>query len=176
MKHDSLRWNDSVEASDLIPGLRAQGGQAVSGTPGLLRIAFNLRALRLRPGEPIPTHWLLPLNHPELVRLAADLPGDVLWLSPTPPRSLAGFLMDDFRGAWWEEGQARILIHGSLETYPVPPGSPDAGSLPALARIVALRWAGRSPVQSLATLRTASPNARSSRSSALRPVSQLALA
>lgn len=56
MKQTSLTWNDEIETGAFLPGLTVRDGESVAGHLGHLRIALHTRALRLRPGEPPPTH------------------------------------------------------------------------------------------------------------------------
>ena len=176
MKQTSLTWNNEIKTGALPPGLTARDVESVAGELGHLHIAMSTRGLRLQPGEPAPTHWLLPLNDPEVVRLSANLPGDLLWLSPRRPQSLAGMLVGDFRGAWWEEGLAMVKLNDAVEVYFVPPESPGTGSLATLAQIVALRWAGWPPTQIHETLKIQETNPRSTKLTVSNRTAQLPIA
>ena len=176
MKQTALTWNDEIEAGAFLPGLTARDGESVAGERGHLHIALHPDALRIQPGEPTPTYWLLPLDNPEIVRLSANLPGELFWLCPRRPQSLAGMLVGDFRGAWWEGSVAMVKTHDAVEVYFVPPQSPGAGSLATLARIVALRWSGWPPTRIHAALRILGPSPRSADSLVISPTSELAVA
>lgn len=152
MKQTSSTWNSEIKTGASLPGFSARDGESVAGELGHLHIALSTRGLRLQPGEPAPTHWLLPLNDMEVVRLSANLPGDLFWLCPRRPQSLVGMLLGDFRGAWWEGGLAMIKTHDAVEVYFVPAESPGAGGLALLALIVALRWSGWPPTRIHAAL------------------------
>lgn len=176
MKQTSLTWNHEIKTGAFPPGSTAHDGESVAGELGHLHIALHTRALWLHQGEPAPTHWLLPLNDTEVVRLSANLPGELFWLSPRRPQSLAGMLVGDFRGAWWEEGLAMIKLNDSVEVYFVPPESPRTGSLETLAQIVALRWAGWPPTQIHATLKIQETSPRSAKLTVINRTPQLPVA
>lgn len=175
MKQTSLTWNSEIKTGALPPGLTARDGESVAGELGRLHIALSTRGLRLQPGETAPTHWLLPLNDTEVVRLSANLPGDLFWLCPRPPQSLAGMLVGDFRGAWWEGGLAMIKLNDAVEVYFVPPESPGAGSLATLAQIIALRWAGWPPTRIHAALSIVGAGSRSANSNIFNRTPELAV-
>ncbi len=153
MKQVSQVWDDEIEAGAFTPGLVARDGESVAGERGHLRIALRVQSLRLRFGEPKPTYWLLPLNSVEMVRLSANLPGELLWVSPRRPQSLVGLFVGDFRGAWWEGGLAMIKNQDAVEVYFAAPQVPGAGSLKLLAQIMAVRWGGWPPARIHAALR-----------------------
>lgn len=117
-------------------------GCTIPGPAGAIRFARHPGALALHRHEPSPTHWILPLDQPEMVRLSADLPGDILWLSPHPPRSLLGTLIGDFRGAWWEGSLIVLALHGTEEALAVPAQFPGFGSNQLLAEVLVRRWLG----------------------------------
>ena len=175
MKQTSLTWKDESEAGAFLPGLTARDGESVAGERGHLHIALRPRGLRLQPGEETPTHWLLPLDNLEVVRLSANLPGDLFWLSPRRPQSLAGMLVGDFRGAWWEGGLAMIKLNDAVEVYFVPAESPGAGGLALLARIVALRWAGWPSTRIHAALSIVGAGSRSANSTIFNRTPELAV-
>lgn len=176
MKQPSLTWNDEIEAGASLPGLTACGGESVAGERGHLHIALGARALRLQLGEQTPTHWLLPLDNPEVVRLSAKLPGDLLWLSPGRPEAIAGLLVCDFRGAWWEGGFAMVQLRDAIEVYFVPLEFPESGSLSMLAQIVALRWGGCSPERIHKILQATLTNPPTARPAAAHLTAELAVA
>ena len=175
MKQTSLTWNSEIKTGALPPGLTARDGESVSGELGHLHIALSTRGLRLQLGEPAPTHWLLPLDSPEVVRLSSNLSGELLWLCPRRPQSLVGMLLGDFRGAWWEGGLAMIKTHDAVEVYFVPAESPGAGSLALLARIVALRWAGWPSTRIHAALSIVGAGSRSANSTVFNRTPELAV-
>lgn len=176
MKQTSLTWNNETKTGAFPPGLTARDGESVAGELGHLHIAMRTHALRLQPGEPAATHWLLPLNDTEVVRLSANLPGELFWLSPRRPQSLAGMLVGDFRGAWWEGGLAMVKLNDAVEVYFVPPESPGTGSLETLAHIVALRWAGWPPTQIHATLKVQETSSRTAKPTVFNRTPQLPIA
>ena len=174
MKQTSLTWNNEIKTGALPPGLTARDGESVSGEHGQLHIALSTHALRLQRDEPSPTHWLLPLDNLEVVRLSANLPGDLFWLCPRRPQSLVGMLLGDFRGAWWEGGLAIIKTQDTVEVYFVPAESPGAGGLALLARIVALRWAGWPSTRIHAALSIIGTSSRSANSTVFNRTPELA--
>ena len=176
MKQTSLTWNNEIKTGAFPPGLTVRDGESVSGELGHLHIALHTRALRLHHGEPAPTHWLLPLNDTEVVRLSSNLSGELFWLSPRRPQSLVGMLLGDFRGAWWEDGLAMVKLNDAVEVYFVPPESPGTGSLATLAQIVALRWAGWPPAQINETLKIQETNPRSAKLTVFNRTAQLPIA
>lgn len=149
--------HDTIEAGIFPPRWTAHDGGSVAGEWGRLHIALNLSSLRLHSRQPLPTHWLLPLNNPEMVRLSSNLPGELLWLSPRQPRDLAGWLVGDFQGAWWAGSLAMLKLKDAVEVCFVPPDAPGAGSLALLGQIVALRWSGWTPDRIQAALQLQRP-------------------
>ncbi len=143
----STSWNNEIESSTSPVGLSDIDGQTLTGQSGVLRIALHPTSLRVSRDEASPSHWLLPLNDVEMVRLSANLPGNLLWLSPRKPEAVAGLLVGDFRGAWWQEQLAVLQLLGETEAYILPASHPGPGSLAVLADIVARRWSGQSQEQ-----------------------------
>ena len=145
MKNSSSKWNVSQAAKPAL--WQPNTGFCVVGNEGRLRIALDSVSLTNAKTETAPTHWLLPLNSIDAVRLSEHLPGEVLWASPLPPRNLAGDLAGDFRGAWWDGVEARLRLNDEVEAYSFPSRSAEIGFAKALANIVARRWEGMSPLQ-----------------------------
>jgi hypothetical protein len=145
MKAPHWQHHGDNEAGALASGLTACDGATITGELGHLHIVLGPRILRLRAGEPFPTHWLLPLEDLEMARQAADLPGEILWLSPLPPECLAGPLVGEFRGAWWEGLTVCVNLTGQVEAYEFLSSDAAVGSRSVLADIVARRWAGCPP-------------------------------
>lgn len=156
MKQHSNGGKQSIEAGQFLADLTASGGTTARGELGSLRVALEPGAMRVPPGTPSPVAWLLPLADIEMVRLSANIPGQLLWLSPRPPYSLAGALVGDFQGAWWNGIEACVTLGGEVESYLLPSGSTSIGSIETLALIVALRWTGESPSQVRAAIRSSS--------------------
>ena len=171
----STSWKQTNETGALASALSAGDGRTIAGRAGNLRIAFQPLSLGVPFHTTTPTHWLLPLNDVEMVRLSANLPGDLLWLSPRRPEAVVGLLLGDFRGAWWQGPLAVLQLHGETEAYILPSSHPAIGSLSTLAGIVACRWAGQSQAQVHSALLLASGvNGAAAQSSTTTP--QLAVA
>ena len=150
MKSASWKQKDETNA---VPSNASTGeARTVPGQSGVLRSAFEPASLGVPRHATSPTHWLLPLNDTDMVRLSANLPGELLWLSPRRPEGVVGLLAGDFRGAWWQGQVAVLQIHGETEDYILPPTHPGIGSLGTLAEIVASRWAGQSQTEVHAAL------------------------
>ena len=148
----STSSNKKIESGASAWGLPVGDGQTVTGKLDVLRIAFQPTSLGVPRHATSPTHWLLPLTDTDMVRLSANLPGELLWLSPRRPEGVVGLLAGDFRGAWWQGQVAVLQIHGETEDYILPPTHPGIGSLGTLAEIVASRWAGQSQTEVHAAL------------------------
>lgn len=83
-------------------------GHCFIGEGGLLGVALSLKGLQQLRRNSMATHWLIPLDKPELADAAAALPGEVLWLSTTPPAEILGALNVDMQGVW-KEGDAVFI-------------------------------------------------------------------
>jgi len=171
----STSWKEKDEADAFAAALSAGDGRTVAGPSGNLRIAFQPLSLGVPRLATTPTHWLLPLNDVEMVRLSANLPGELLWLSPRQPEAVVGLLVGDFRGAWWHGQLAVLQLHGETEAYILPSSHPAIGSLSTLAEIVARRWAGQSQAQVHSALLLAS-GANGAASQSLTTTPQIAVA
>ena len=171
----STSWNEKDETDASAAALPAGDGRTIAGQAGNLRIAFQPLSLGVPFHTTTPTHWLLPLNDVEMVRLSANLPGELLWLSPSRPEAVVGLLVGYFRGAWWQGQLAVLQLHGEAEAYILPSSHPAIGSLSTLAGIVACRWAGQSQAQVHSALLLGSGvNGAAAQSSTITP--QLAVA
>ncbi len=166
----STSWKEKDETGALASALSTGDARTVAGQSGNLRIAFQPLSLGVPRLATTPTHWLLPLNDVEMVRLSANLPGELLWLSPSRPEAVVGLLVGDFRGAWWQGPLAVLQLHGETEAYILPSSHPEIGSLSTLAEIVACRWAGQSQAQVHSALLLASGvNVAAAQSSTITP-------
>lgn len=124
-------------------------GECLLGPRGKLAVVLQLESLaRVRQGG-TPTHWLIPVDDLQLVRSAASLPGEVLWLCRRNPASVLGQLDDGFRGAWWEGQGVAVNLDGQTLFIPVAVPASAAGALGGLAEVVAGLWTGGASVEPL---------------------------
>ena len=88
-----------------------------------------------------PTHWLLSVESPDLVRSSHHLPGTILWLGARPAARLLGALADVPLGAWLHPDGVEIRIDDGPPILLPRPGSPDAEpNVDELARLLVREW------------------------------------
>ena len=122
-------------------------GQCLLGPRGKLAVVLQLESLaRVRQGG-MPTHWLIPVDDLQLVRSAASLPGEVLWLCRRNPASVLGQLDDGFRGAWWEDKGVAVNLDGQTRFIPRAVPVSAARALEGLAQVVGDLWTGGASVE-----------------------------
>ncbi len=125
-----------------IPGgeLLHLDGQCFVGENGVLGVALSSYSLNYLQGSSSPTHWLVPVENIAVVKAAAELPGEVLWLCSQPPSRLLGHLMEDFRGAWLDGNVIVIQLEGSQCRITLQQPPHPSVALAHLARAVAQVW------------------------------------
>jgi len=122
-------------------------GHCFVGSRGRLAVVLLPESLVALHASAAPTHWLLPVDQPDLVRVSEWLPGRILWLGAQPPRRLLGVLADQPLGAW---------LHSDFIEIQLDAGPPircaldrlDTAEAPvrSLARLVVQEWLGSEPV------------------------------
>ncbi len=109
-------------------------GTALSCLSGKSRIIIESRVH--------PECWIIPLDEIELVRQAADLGGNRLWLSPCQPEKFLGRLADGFQGAWFDGDHIHVRI-GTQETiYPAQEPDSRDETLAMLVFAAGMTWKG----------------------------------
>ena len=126
-------------------GMLHLDGQCFEGERGVLAVALRPESFRLIRRTVQPTHWLLPVENPELVREAASLSGDLLWLCSRNPAEVLGKLDDGMRGAWLEPDAVMLNLDGQLRRLQLIQAPSAAFAIPYLARVVANHWRGPAP-------------------------------
>ncbi len=121
-------------------------GQCFVGPRGRLAVVLRPETLASMYLSEAPTHWLLPIDEPDLVRISEWLPGRILWLGAQPPSRLLGALVEQPLGAW---------LHSEYVEIQLDTGNPilrarnaiDAshGTNLELARLVVEEWLGSRP-------------------------------
>lgn len=112
------------------------------GPGGRLGIALGLASLEHLRSFAQPTHWLMPLEDPVLVKFSASLPGEALWISLRHPSELLGKLNDDYRGAWVHANTLTVRLDGDESPTGWTRVSKEVWSLERVAEEVAIRWMG----------------------------------
>ena len=138
-KTEPLHWKGD---SGVLPTPDSWDGRCLEGPAGRLAIVLGPASLEhLRSGAQ-PTHWLLPLDNPSLVKQSATLPGEVLWISLRHPTEVLGKLNDSYRGAWVHGNALTIRLDGDEALQGWTRVSDEAWSLERVAEAVAMRWTG----------------------------------
>ena len=139
------RPND--EAAPALTGgdLLHLDGQTFTGPRGVLAVALKPATLEHVRREARATHWVVPLDHPALVRAAVDLPGEIIWVSSTPPAAALGLLAEGYRGAWFEHGHVLVNLDGLTHRWHMHQPPPASFAAHYLARMVATLWTESAP-------------------------------
>lgn len=145
MKQKTSRPTRQIERA--APPLAEDGpsyldGQTFAGDRGLLAVALHPKSLSWLRRCGKPTHWLLPVENIALVRDAADLPGEVLWICSRPPSTVLGQLDSGLRGAWLDGDQIVINLDGEPQALALSRPLDVGQVIPWLASLVAHSWAG----------------------------------
>lgn len=125
-----------------MPAPDSWDGRCLDGPEGRLGIVLRTASLELLRSGARPTHWLLPLENPVLVKLSATLPGQVLWISLRNPTEVLGKLNDSYRGAWVDANALTIRLDGDEARNGWTRVSDEVWSLERVAEAVAMRWTG----------------------------------
>lgn len=123
-------------------------GQCFTGPRGCLAVVLRPETLATMHPNGTPTHWLLPVDQPDLVRISEWLPGKILWLGAQPPSHLLGFLVDQPLGAWLHPDYVEIQLDGGNPVRHPRRGSsasPHPLANVELARLVVQAWTGLPP-------------------------------
>lgn len=116
-------------------------GLCLSGPRGRLAVALQPRSLAALHRTEDPTHWLIPVDEPDLVRASRLLPGTILWLGSQPPNRLLGALVDHPLGAWLHRDSVEIQLDDGPPIRRAFPRTPNSqGVTIELARLVAQEW------------------------------------
>lgn len=105
-----------------------------------LAIALSLSGLETHRRQAGTTHWVLPLERPEVAAVAPELRGEVFWISLQPPGAILGVLVDEIRGAWIEGDAIVVNMDGRPRVLPLDSSEIRNVTLCRLAQRVAFDW------------------------------------
>ncbi|MDK3157211.1 hypothetical protein QPK87_11560 [Kamptonema cortianum] len=115
-------------------------GAAFHGPRGTAMSCLSGKSRIITESRMHPECWIIPLDEMELVRQAAELGGERLWLSPCPPEKFLGRLADGFQGAWFDNDTIHVRIGGRKTIHPAQEPDSRDETLAMLVFAAGMTW------------------------------------